>query len=183
MPSLGINKEYRGWDASGIYNVKRVIDVADAAFVINTTALPSAKGKIEDRIKAKEGAVSFKSDKEFKAENKNRYHQILATKAASMPIDKMVEDAIDALATQIKDGLASGDKTRYDEIKIGETSKGREAKLRDASNHMSNILDNYSRYCNYIKQSEESESRYGQSESYYEREAKNYAKEMQIRYH
>ena len=43
---------------------------------------------------------------------------------------------------------------------------------------MSNILDNYSRYCNYIKQSEESESRYGQSESYYEREAKNYAKEI-----
>ena len=31
---IGINKEYRGWDASGIYNVKRVIDVADAAFVI-----------------------------------------------------------------------------------------------------------------------------------------------------
>ena len=90
----------------------------------------------------------------------------------------MVTDAIDLLASQIKDGLASGDKTKYDEIKIGTNSKGREAKLRDASNHMSNILDNYSRYCDYIRQGEESKERYGQAESYYERESKNYAKEI-----
>ena len=96
---------------------------------------------------AKAGATAFKSDKDFKAENKNRYHQILATKAASMPIDKMVEGAIDELGNQIKAGLNAGEKTKYGEIKIGENSKGREVKLRDASNHMSNILDNYSRYC------------------------------------
>ena len=41
---------------------------------------------------------------------------------------------------------------------------------------MSNILDDYGRYVDYIRQGEESEARYGQRESYYEREAKNYAK-------
>ena len=178
---IGVNKKYRGWDASGLNNGKRIAEVSDRVIIVNLDLIRqkySTQQLRDARASAKAGAIAFKSDKEFKAENKNRYHQILATKAASMPIDKMVEGAIDALATQIKDGLASGDKTRYDEIKIGETSKGREAKLRDASNHMSNILDNYSRYCNYIKQSEESVDRYGQAESYYEREAKNYAKEI-----
>ena len=47
--------------------------------------------------------------------------------------------------------------------------------MRDASNHMSNILDDYSRYCNYVAQEEESEKRYGSSESWYTREIKNYA--------
>ena len=178
---IGVNKKYRGWDASGLNNGKRIAEVSDRVIIVNLDLIRqkySTQQLRDARASAKAGAIAFKSDKDFKADNKNRYHKILATKAASMPIDKMVQDAIDELANQIKDGLSSGKKTKYDEILIGTTSKGREAKLRDASNHMSNILDNYSRYCNYIRQGEESESRYGQSESYYEREAKNYAKEI-----
>jgi hypothetical protein len=178
---IGVNKKYRGWDASGLNNGKRIAEVSDRVIIVNLELIRqkySTEQLRDARQSAKAGAIAFKSDKDFKADNKNRYHKILATKAASMPIDKMVQDAIDELANQIKDGLSSGKKTKYDEILIGTTSKGREAKLRDASNHMSNILDNYSRYCNYIRQGEESESRYGQSESYYERESKNYAKEI-----
>ena len=178
---IGVNKKYRGWDASGLNNGKRIAEVSDRVIIVNLELIRqkySTEQLRDARQSAKAGAIAFKSDKDFKSDNKNRYHKILATKAASMPIDKMVQDAIDELANQIKDGLASGKKTKYDEILIGTTSKGREAKLRDASNHMSNILDNYSRYCSHIRQGEESESRYGQSESYYERESKNYAKEI-----
>jgi hypothetical protein len=178
---IGVNKKYRGWDASGLNNGKRIAEVSDRVIIVNLELIRqkySTEQLRDARQSAKAGAIAFKSDKDFKADNKNRYHKILATKAASMPIDKMVQDAIDELANQIKDGLSSGKKTKYDEILIGTTSKGREAKLRDASNHMSNILDNYSRYCSHIRQGEESESRYGQSESYYERESKNYAKEI-----
>ena len=176
---IGINKKYRGWDASGLSNGKRIAEVSDRVIIVNLDLIRqkySTEQLRNARAAAKSGAIAFKSDEDFKTENKNRYNQILATKAASLPIDKMVADAIDQLATQIKEGLAKGDKTRYEEIKIGENSKGREAKLRDASNHMSNILDNYSRYCDYIRQGEESKERYGQAESYYERESKNYAK-------
>ena len=178
---VGVNKKYRGWGASGLSNGKRIAEVSDRVIIVNLDLIRqkySTEQLRDARAAAKAGATAFKSDKDFKAENKNRYHQILATKAASMPIDKMIGDAIDMLTGQIKAGLSKGEKTRYDEIKIGENSKGREVKLRDASNHMSNILDNYSRYCDYIRQGEESKERYGQAESYYERESKNYAKEI-----
>ena len=46
------------------------------------------------------------------------------------------------------------------------------------SNHMSSILDDYSRYCDYVQQEEESDKRYGSSESWYQREVKNYAKRI-----
>ena len=178
---IGVNKKYRGWDASGLNNGKRIAEVSDRVIIVNLDLIRqkySTQQLRDARASAKAGAIAFKSDKDFKADNVNRYHKILATKAASLPIDKMVADAIDQLANQIKDGLAKGEKTKYEEIKIGENSKGREVKLRDASNHMSNILDNYSRYCDYVRQGEESQERYGQAESYYERESKNYAKEI-----
>ena len=178
---IGVNKKYRGWDASGLNNGKRIAEVSDRVIIVNLDLIRQKYSTDQLRAarqSAKAGAIAFKSDDDFKADNKNRYHKILATKAASMPIDKMVADAIDLLANQIKDGLAKGEKTRYEEIKIGENAKGKEVKLRDASNHMSNILDNYSRYCDYIRQGEESKERYGQAESYYERESKNYAKEI-----
>ena len=60
---------------------------------------------------------------------------------------------------------------------IGRNSKGREAKMRDASNHMSTILDDYGRYVDYIKQAEEAKAEKYAS-NYAEKEAKNYAKEI-----
>ena len=117
------------------------------------------------------------NDKDFKDANKARYQEILATKASKLPLDKMVADSIDALTAQIKDGLAKNEKGRYGDIIIGRNSKGREAKMRDASNHMSTILDDYGRYVDYIKQAEEAKAEKYAS-NYAEKEAKNYAKEI-----
>jgi len=178
---IGINHKYRGWGASGLSNGKRVAEMSDRVIVINLELIRqkySTDQLRNARAEAKAGATAFKSDKEFKDGNMARYHKILADKAASLPLDKMVQDAIDVLAKQISDGLAKGEKTQYQEIKIGESPKGREVKARDASQHMSNILDDYARYVDYIRQAEESEARYGERESYYERESKNYAKRV-----
>ena len=178
---IGINHKYRGWGASGLNNGKRIAEMSDRVIVINLELIRqkySTENLRKSREAARAGATAFKSDKDFRDANRNRYHKILADKAASLPLDKMVSDAIDKLAKQISDGLAKGEKTRYQEIKIGESPKGREVKARDASQHMSNILDNYARYVDYIRQAEESEARYGERESYYEREAKNYAKSV-----
>jgi len=179
--SVGISKKYKGWDGTGLYNVKRIAEVADRAIVLNMALLRqkySAEAERASRADAKKGAIAFKSDKDFKKENMDRYHQILANKAASLPLDKMVADAIESLTTQIKDGLAKGEKGRYEDIIIGRKKNGSEARLRDASNHMSSILDDYNRYVSYIAQAEESEKQYGDRESYYERESRNYAKNI-----
>ena len=175
---VGVSHKYRGWSGTGLNNGKRIAEVSDRVLVINLDLIRqkySTEQLRAARAEAKSGAIAFTNDKDFKKANNDRYHQILATKAAKMPLDKMVADAIDMLTDQIKAGLASGEKTRYEEIKIGENAKGKEVKLRDASNHMSNILDDYSRYCDYVRQEEESEKRFGSSESWYKREIKNYA--------
>lgn len=182
--SIGISKKYKGWDATGLYNVKRIAEVADRAIVINLDLLQqkySTTNKRDARQAAKSGALAFKSSKDFKSENEARYKSILATKASKLPLDSMVSDAIDALTKQIQDGLKSGEKTQYGEILIGKNKKGNGVKLKDASNHMSSILDDYSRYCDYVKQEEESEKRFGSSESWYQREVKQYAKSIKDR--
>ena len=175
---VGVSHKYRGWSGTGLNNGKRIAEVSDRVLVINLDLIRqkySTEQLRAARAEAKSGAIAFTNDKDFKKANNDRYHQILATKAAKMPLDKMVAGAIDMLTDQIKAGLASGEKTKYEEIKIGQSAKGKEVKLRDASNHMSNILDDYSRYCDYVRQEEESEKRFGSSESWYKREIKNYA--------
>lgn len=176
---IGINKEYRGWDASGIYNVKRVIDVADAAFVINTNALPNAKGKIEDRIKAKEGALAFKSDKEFKDANLARYKEILQKRASELPLDKLVADAIDDATNVMKDGLKNQEKNKYGELIAGVGKDGRAYKLNDISNFISNLISDYERWSGYMKTIEDAEAKYGKDSREYEWEAKYAQKEAQ----
>jgi len=181
---VGVSHKYRGWSGTGLNNGKRIAEVSDRVVIINLDLIRqkySTEQLRSARQSAKAGALAFTTDADFKKHNADRYHQIIATKASKMPLDKMVSDAIEKLANQIKDGLANGEKTKYDEIMIGQNSKGNQVKLRDASNHMSNILDDYSRYCGYIKQEEESEKRYGSSESWYQREIKNYAKSIKDR--
>jgi len=176
---IGINKEYRGWDASGIYNVKRVIDVADAAFVINTAALPNTKGKIEDRIKAKEGAVSFKSDKEFKDANLARYKEILQKRASELPLDKLVMDAIDDATDVMKDGLKNQEKNKYGELIAGVGADGRAYKLNDISNFINALIQDYERWSGYMTEVEMAEAKYGKDSREYEWQARYAEKESQ----
>ena len=176
--AVGGNKAYKGYDATGVSSIKRAADLADRAIAFSlTNPMKSSAEDVSNRIDQKSGATAFKSDVDFKKANKARYQEILAAKASKLPLDKMVNDAIDALSGQIKDGLAKNEKGRYGDIIIGINSKGREAKMRDASNHMSNILDDYSRYVDYVKQAN-AEKQDGYSSGYYEKESKNYAKEI-----
>lgn len=179
--SIGIGKRYSGWDATGLYNVKRISEVADRAVVINVALLKqkySSENQRRERAAARSGATAFKSDKDFKQENSNRYHQILAQKAAAMPLDSIVAEAIDKLTDQIKEAIAKGTKGQYGDLILGVNPKGRECKISDAAYHMKNILDEYQRYVGYVKQQEDSIARYGSSESWYKKEMENYAKSV-----
>jgi hypothetical protein len=182
--SIGINKKYSGWDATGLYNVKRISEVADRAIVINTALLRqkySAEAERAERAAAKKGAIAFKSDKDFKAENMARYNQIIAQKATQMPMDSLVSKAIETMSEQIKDGLAKQTKGRYGDIIVGTNAKGAEAKLSDVANHMQRILDDYSRYVGIVAQQEASVAKYGEAESWYKREVEQKAKELKDR--
>ena len=182
--SIGIGKKYSGWDATGLYNVKRISEVADRAIVINTALLRqkySAEAERAERAAAKKGAIAFKSDKDFKAENMVRYNQIIAQKATQMPMDSLVAKAIETMSNQIKDGLAKQTKGRYGEIIVGTNAKGAEAKLADVANHMQRILDDYSGYVRVVAQQEASVAKYGEAESWYKREVEQKAKELKDR--
>ena len=176
----GFKKSSRGEYNSGISSLKQVAELADRAYVLDLDILKarySATTQRDERAAAKKGAIAFKNDKDFKAENLARYNEIIANKASKLPIDKIVKDAIDTMSEQIKDALVKGEKGRYGDIIVGTSDKGREAKLRDAASHMQNILDDYQRYVNYVKQAEE-EEKAGYGSSYYSREVKNYAKNV-----
>ena len=182
--SIGINKKYSGWDATGLYNVKRISEVADRAIVINIALLRqkySAEAERAERAAAKKGAIAFKSDKDFKAENMARYNQIIAKKATQMPMDSLVAKAIETMSNQIKDGLTKQTKGRYGEIIVGTNAKGAEAKLSDVANHMQRILDDYSGYVRVVAQQEDSVAKYGEAESWYKREVEQKAKELKDR--
>lgn len=179
--AVGGNKKYSGYGASGISSVVRASKLADRAIVINLVAgTPSSREDIKNRVDAKSGAIAFKSDKDFKKANQKRYEEILNNKAAALPLDKMVNDAIDALSNHIKDALASGEKTKYGEIKIGESPRGREVKMSDAANHMNRILSDYERYVDYMNKAEQ-EKDSGYSTGYYEKGSKEYAKSVKDR--
>ena len=47
--SIGIGKKYKGWDATGLYNVKRIAEVADRAIVINVDLLQQKYSTVNKR--------------------------------------------------------------------------------------------------------------------------------------
>ena len=166
---------------SRISSLKQVVELADRAYCLDLEILRarySTTALQAERSAAKKGAIAFQNDKDFKAENIKRYNDILATKAAELPLDSLVSKAIETIADQIKDGIAKGLKGKYDELIVGLDPKGREVKMNDAANLMRNILDEYSRYVgDAINQEKEVAAGYGGS--YYVGSMKQRAKNIQ----
>ena len=171
-------RDSKRYDGSGITSLTKVAELADTAYVIDLDVLKarySTQSLQFQRAEDKRGATAFKSDKDFKMENKARYNAILAQKASEMPMDSIVLGAIDTLATQIKDALTKSEKGRYGELIIGLDPRGREIKMSDASNLMKNILDEYNRYVAYAVDIEK-EAASGYSGKFYEGRMKESSK-------
>lgn len=154
---VGFNKNYRGWNASGLGSVKRVQAVADAAFVINPEGMDTTLDKRELRAKSREGAIAFTDPKDFKRANELRYKEILTKRASKEPIDKMVEKAIDDIADLMKDAIKNQTKNKYGEIIAGTGADGRAYRINDLTNFASRIMDDYERWASYINQATEAE--------------------------
>lgn len=178
--SIGVNKTTSKYGGTGLYNVKRIAEVADRAYVLDLSVLRnkySTADKISKRETAKKGAVAFMSDKEFRNQNMAKYNEILATRAANDNIDKMVEDSIDELTKQIKKGVKAGKKGNYGDLIIGMSPKDREIKIRDAANAINNLLQDYDSYARYHNEVEENEAE-GRKDSYAHGAIKEKAKDI-----
>ena len=186
--NLGIAKTGSGYGSTGLYNVKRVAEVADAAYVIDLTNL-RAKGlgtqeKIALRTSQKSGAVAFMTADQFKKDNMSRYQAILKDRAAnegSEVIVKGVQAAIQTVSNALSQAVGSMKTGKYSDIIVGNDPKGREVKASDAANFMRQVLDNFERYVSYSKQAEEGKKQgglYHAGSSYSEEQAKSYALEL-----
>ena len=171
---IGINKEYRGWQASGVYNVKRMIDLADGAFVINTAAMPSSKDLKAKRAEARAGATAMMDPKEFKNTNLEKYKAILQQRANELPIDKLVVSAIEDVAKVMSDGIKNAETNQYGEFIMGVGSDGKSYRISDLNNFTNSLMQDYERWARAAQKVERSKEDKEDTWS-----AKHYGKEMQ----
>ena len=182
---IGINKKYRGWDSTGVYNVKRMIDLADAAFVINTTALPDSTDLRTKRGEQKRGATALMDPKEFKNQNMEKYKAILQQRASSLPIDDLVVGAIEEVAKIMADGVKKREVNKYGEFIMGTGADGRAYRISDLNNFTNNLMQDYERWAKAAdtvanaKGGDDEEDTW--AVKYYSDEMKKYAKEIKDR--
>ena len=191
---IGPNKSYSGYDASGLGSLARVISIADAAFVVNPDALETTHDKIEQRVKAKEGAIAFQDPKEFKNTNLARYKEILTQRSESLDVDKEIEKAINDIADVMKEGIKNKKRNRYGEVIMGTGQDGKDYKMNDLTNFTTRLMDDYQRWSGHmadverakeaLKKGDDSGSRRGDDQwevKYYTKQALEYAKEIKDR--
>jgi len=175
--NLGVQKTGSGWGSTGLYNVKRVSEVADVAYVIDLSKLQatkSTKEKIELRTTQKSGATAFMTAKQFKQDNINRYNAILASKVVNTGpdvISKQIQDVIQTISADIAHAVGSMTIGKYSRIIVGKDPKGREVTAADASNFIRNMLDNFERYIDCLNEA----AKESIDDNYYKKSAAKYA--------
>jgi hypothetical protein len=171
--SFGIQKDYKGYHATGLYSVKRISELADVAYVIPLDNVARTSDVKSERGKQREGAIALIDPRKFQEENLKRYREILATKIGGKDeLSKIVLSAIDTITSQIKGAVTSGEVDRYGRSKVGVNKKGRDATTQDAAQHMKRIMDAYADYISALKDSEE------YKDSYYASRAKEKMSEV-----
>jgi len=160
VDSYGVDKKYKGYGATGLYNVKRIAEMADRALVFNVQALRdkySTFDKTSARQDAKKGALAFTSDKEFRKENQNRYYEILKQRASETDIDSVVKEIVELVNNAVSAGIAAGEAGQWGSIAI----PGTKHSIGDASHSLSSALDLYGKYIDYNRRVAEWEAETG----------------------
>ena len=176
--SVGVRKSGSGYGSTGLYNVKRVAEVADTAYVIDLEFLKDkglgTSSLASQRAIAKQGAIAFKSAAQFKKENMARYQDALAGRAANTNVDKLVLDSIQTVTKQITDAVAGKSVSEYGDVLLGKDKRGRNVTASDATNILNRLMQDFSRYSGAVKEVEANKGA-GQRNSYSEARVKEYA--------
>jgi hypothetical protein len=148
--SVGISKSGSGYGSTGLYNVKRVAEVADTAYVVDLELIKDkglgTSSLVSKRSSQKLGAIAFKSDAQFKKENLARYKEALQGRAAKGDIDTAVLEAIQQVTKQISAAVSGKSLSQYGDVLIGKNPKGRDVTASDASNALNRLLQDFARY-------------------------------------
>ena len=147
--TLGVSKSGSGYGSTGLYNVKRVSEVADTAYLIDLVSLRSnysTDAKTRERTIAKQGAIAFKSAAQFKKENLARYQDALAGRAANTDIDKLVLDSVQIVTKQISDAVAGKTMSDFGDVLLGTDKRGRNVTASDATNILNRLMQDFARY-------------------------------------
>lgn len=155
--TVGVRKSGSGYGSTGLYNVKRISEVADTAYVIDLAQLRGQFGtetKTREREIAKSGAIAFKSAAQFKKENLARYEAALAGRAANTDIDKLVLDSIQTVTKQISDAVAGKSMSQYGDVLLGQDKRGRNVTASDATSILNRLMQDFARYSGAVKEVE-----------------------------
>jgi hypothetical protein len=169
---IGIKKTGSGWDATGLWNVKRISEVSDVAYVVDLDVIRqnlSTASLSSSRKESQRGATALMSDKDFKQQNMARYKEILATRYENDGIDQEVQRGIENATAMIAAGIRNMKIGSYGEISFGKGKRGNDIRMSDISNWMTNLMSDYERYVRASNDVKDGGS------SYYEKEKKNYA--------
>ena len=183
--TIGINKTNKGFQGTGLISVKRIAEVADRAIIIDVDSLQqrySTTNKIAQRHAEKVGAIAYKTDREFKSENLERYKDILQAAAVKLPLGKMVKDAIMDLTEQIKDGIKEFGRSvgEDDDVVIGTAPNGKEVTMSHASMQMNRIFGAFRSYTYAMGEQTKLKDKYGDAPARYDEDILNYAQKIKV---
>ena len=161
-----------GIDKVGARSVKGMSEMPHIVFQINYEDKKDAlKDKQRTRANLKFGATAFKTDKEFKQENIKRYKEALANSAdKAEKIHKQVLGAVQYSNKLVEKAVKEGQMTKYG--RLGVEVGGQVHELQYVTNLQNQILDNYTRYTDYDRQSKAEKDR---AMDYYAEQRAQYA--------
>ena len=161
-----------GLDLKGARSVAGMSDMPHIAFRLNYENKKDAlKDKQKVRANQKFGATAFKTSKQFKDANIARYKKALEQSAdKGEKIHKMVLAAVAHSSKLVEKALKEMQLDRYGNIGI--EIGGKIEELQSVTRLQDSILDSYSRYTSYDKQSKGEE---GYGREYYAEQRASYA--------
>jgi len=145
--SIGIDK------TQGLWNVKRIAEVSDIAYILDKNVLPNTNRITAYRADLVKGATAMRQAKDIRDENLDRYKQILATRFENDGIDIAIQNAVNKVNEIIAGALKVMRIGKYGDITAA-MDGNREISMDDYSRWISRLTERYKQYVSYAEASQ-----------------------------
>jgi len=148
--SIGIDK------TQGLWNVKRIAEVSDIAYILDKNVLPNTNRITAYRADLVKGATAMRQAKDIRDENLDRYKQILATRFENDGIDIAIQNAVNKVNEIVAGALKVMRIGKYGDITAA-MDGNREISMDDYSRWISRLMERYKRYVSYAEASQKTQ--------------------------